>query len=256
MPFSRSMCLRGALAIACALTMAAAPAAAAPADDHQLEINYPNFGRAAAGLELNGSAQIFTTLGPVRRKVLRVTDGGYRQVGSAWAHGQVGLTAPFESTFKAYLHQGHGADGVALVLQTAGPRALGGWGGGLGYKFLRPSVAIEFDTFRNIGDLDANHLGVVVGGNPAQHSAVARSPLPLYGKPFLARVEYTGINHELKVYVRALNRGAVEQLMITYPIDLAATLGGDGAYIGFTAATGSVSSKQDIYSWTVSSPSS
>jgi hypothetical protein len=240
--------------VACALaTAVAAPAVAAPTPK-QLEINYPTFA-AAAGLQLNGSAKITNSSNRPVRKVLRLTESGAYQVGAAWSTGQVDLTAPFESTFEAYLHEGRkGADGIAFVLQTVGPQALGGWGGGLGYRFLNPSVAVEFDTFQNPADPNSNHLAVVLGGDPDTHAVVAESPLRLFGRSFVARVVYRAKAKELRVFVRTAPAGARERLMLTLPIDLAAALGAGTAYLGFTGATGSVSSKQDIYSWVVSAP--
>jgi lectin family protein len=251
---SRSTRLAAGLAVACALaTAVAAPAVAAPAPK-QLEINYPTFA-AAAGLRLNGSAKITNSSSRPVQKVLRLTESGPYQVGSAWYTGQVDLTAPFESSFEAYLHEGRqGADGIAFVLQTIGPEALGGWGGGLGYRFLNPSVAVEFDTFQNPTDPSNNHLAVVLGGDPDTHAAVAEAPLRLYGRSFLARVVYRPKLKELRVFVRTAPAGSRERLIFTLPIDLAATLGAGTAYLGFTGATGSVSSKQDIYSWVVAAP--
>ena len=63
-------------------------------------------------------------------------------------------------------------------MQAEGPRALGGWGGGLGYRGIKRSVAVEFDTFQNTTDPSSNHLAVVLGGNPDQHAAVARAVDP------------------------------------------------------------------------------
>jgi len=93
---------------------------------------------------------------------------------------------------------------------------------------------------------------VVIGGNPDRHSATSTSPIPLYGRPFLARVHYDAANSELKVYVKSLRPGSTETRMLDYDIDLAWAFGRSAAWVGFTGATGSVVSKQDIYSWTLS----
>jgi hypothetical protein len=115
-------------------------------------------------------------------------------------------------------------------------------------------VAVEFDTYQNPADPSANHLAVVLGGDPDNHAAVVESPLRLFGRSFVARVVYRPKPRELRVFVRAAAVGARERLMLTLPVDLPATLGAGTAYLGFTGATGSVSSKQDIYSWVVSAP--
>jgi hypothetical protein len=253
--FSRSSRLaRGGLAAAVALSIAA-PAATAQAVVEQAWINYPTFADGSS-LELNGTADVVTTAGENPQKVLRLTNGGYRQVGSAWSDDLVDLTESFDTTFKVYLHHEEstrpGADGIAFVIQTVGERALGGWGGGMGYRYIKPSVAIEFDTYQNTNDPDNNHLAVVIGGNPDRHSATSNSPIPLYGRPFLARVHYDAANSELTVFVKSLRAGAVETRMLDYDIDLAWAFGRSAGWVGFTGATGSVVSKQDIYSWTLS----
>jgi lectin family protein len=243
---------RGGLIAAFALSVAAAtaPAGAFAADDEAL-IDYKTFSGASKTLDRNGTADIITSSGRLHQRILRLTAGGYRQSGSAWSTTQIDLNKSFESEFKAYLHHGEpGADGIAFVVQTQGPRALGGWGGGIGYRYIAPSVAVEFDTFQNTPDPSSNHLAVVMNGNPDAHAAVSEAPIPLYGKPFEARVSYDADTHDLKVYVKSLHRGDDEQLLLEHTVDLADTLG-DSAWIGFTAATGTALSKQDIYSWTV-----
>jgi hypothetical protein len=238
-------------ALALSIAAATAPAGALAADADLL-VDYPTFSGASQTLDRNGSADILTSSGPTRQRILRLTAGGFKQVGSAWAQPKVNLGASFESTFKAYLHHGApGADGIALLVQADGPRALGGWGGGLGYRGIKRSVAIEFDTFQNTPDPSSNHLAVVMGGDPDHHFAVAQPTIPLYGRPFLARVQYDASSYALKIYVKALNAGAEEELALATTVDLADEVGSSSAWIGFTAATGTALSKQDIYSWSV-----
>lgn len=244
---------RGSLVAAVALSIAAAtaPAGAFAADGDHL-VDFPTFKGASRQLDRNGSADILTSPRPNRQRILRLTAGGFRQSGSAWALPKVDLTESFESTFKAYLHHGApGADGIALLVQAEGPRALGGWGGGLGYRGIKRSVAVEFDTFQNSPDPSSNHLAVVLAGNPDNHAAVAEPSIPLYGKPFVARVEYDAVIHALTIYIKAYRAGEEETLALATKVDLAKEVGASSAWIGFTGATGSVLSKQDIYSWTV-----
>ncbi len=227
-----------------------APACAFAAGDDAL-IDYPTFKGASSTLDRNGTADlIFSPSG--EQKVLRLTGGGYKQAGSAYSTTKINVTQSFESSFKVYLHHGEpGADGFAFLVQGDGPRALGGWGGGLGYRGIKKSVAVEFDTFQNTTDPSSNHLAVVMAGDPDNHAATAESPVPLYGKPFMARVAYNAETTNLSIYVQSLSAGSTEQLVLEKVVDLAAGVGGESAWIGFTAATGTALSKQDIYSWTV-----
>lgn len=55
-------------------------------------------------------------------------------------------------------------EGLTFVLHAAGPQALGHGGPGLGYRGIRPSLAIELDTRRDRFDRDDNHVGVDLFG--------------------------------------------------------------------------------------------
>ncbi|MGX6603081.1 L-type lectin-domain containing protein [Micromonosporaceae bacterium Da 78-11] len=248
---------RGGLLAAFAVSIAAATApTAAFATNADMPIDYSSFNGGYSTLERNGSADVLKL--STKQRVLRLTAGSFRQVGSAWATQKIDVTTSFESTFKAYLHHTAAgvpsADGFAFLVQNEGPRALGGWGGGLGYRGIERSVAVEFDTFRNSPDPSSNHVAVVLGGNPDIHGAVSEPAIPLYGKPFIARVTYDAPARSLKVYLKSLRAGSVEQLMLDQNVDLAAHVGASSAWVGFTAATGAGISKQDIYSWTVQTP--
>jgi hypothetical protein len=244
---------RGGLIAALTLSIAgsAVPAYAADGDDPL--INYPTFRGAAQNLDRNGAADLILSSGDkARQKILRLTPGGYRQSGSAWSTTKLDVTRSFESTFKVYLHHFRpGADGIAFVVQTEGPRALGGWGGGLGYRGIKPSLAVEFDIYQNSNDPSRNHLAVVLGGNPDYQDDTAESPIPLYGRPFTARVVYNADDQLLRVYVKALKAGSSEHLVLEHEIDLADHVEDSEAWVGFTGSTGTGLSKQDIYSWNV-----
>ena len=247
---------RGGLvaALAFSITTGAAPSGAFAAGDDLL-IDYPTFAGAAKTLDRNGTADIITSSGHHRQRILRMTAGGFRQSGSAWAKPKLDLDRSFESRFKVYLHHGEpGADGIAFLVQNDGPRALGGWGGGLGYRGIRDSVAVEFDTFQNTDDPSSNHLAVVLGGDPDHHTAIGEPSIPLYGRPFWARVNYDADGNNLRVYVQSLRAGSTEELALETTVDLAGEVGSDSAWVGFTAGTGSVLSKQDNYSWMVLAP--
>ena len=243
---------RGGLVATFAFSMAAAmtPACALAAGDDAL-IDYPTFKGASATLDRNGTADLIFSPGG-RQKILRLTGGGYKQAGSAYATTKINLAESFESTFKVYLHHGKpGADGFAFLVQGDGPRALGGWGGGLGYRGIKKSVAVEFDTFQNTTDPSSNHLAVVMAGDPDTHAATGESSIPLFGKPFTARVAYAAETTTLSIFVKSLSAGSTEQLVLEKAVDLAAGVGTESAWVGFTASTGTALSKQDIYSWTV-----
>ncbi|HEY0531784.1 MAG TPA: L-type lectin-domain containing protein [Actinoplanes sp.] len=237
--------------LALGIATTSAPAGAFAAGDGNPLVNFPSFNGASKTLDRNGTADIIVS-GRLHQRLLRLTTGGYRQSGSAWAKTKIDLSRSFESTFKVYLHHADpGADGIAFLVQTDGPRALGGWGGGLGYRGIKHSVAVEFDTFQNSPDPNNNHIGVVLGGNPDVHAAVGTPSISLYGRPFDARIVYDATTKSLSVYVKAFRSGSPEELVVRQTVDLAAAAGGSSAWVGFTGGTGTALSKQDIYSWSV-----
>ena len=250
--FSRTA--RGGLLAAFAFSIvAAATPGPAFAVDANTPINFPTFSGAEASLSLNGTATVAKASG--KRHVLRLTGDGFRQSGSAWATEQIDLTRSFETKFKVYLHHSEpNADGISFLIQAAGLRALGGWGGGIGYRGVPSSVAVEFDTYQNPTDPSSNHVAVVRNGSADTHLAVAESGVPLSGRPFSARLAYDAPTRNLKVYVKSLRSGSVEQLTIDQTIDLASDVGASKAWVGFTGSTGNITSNQDIYSWTVEAP--
>ncbi|BCJ39726.1 hypothetical protein GCM10010168_78180 [Actinoplanes ianthinogenes] len=238
-------CGGGALS-AVFLVMTSSPAVA--------DVDYPNFGDAGA-LSLNGSAAVVRT-GPGRVPVLRLTDGGYEQMGSAWSGARIDLTESFDTTFEVLLDgRAPGADGIAFVVQASGPRALGGWGGGLGYRGLKHSVAVEFDDYRNAPDPSDNHVGLVVNNNPDHHLVTAESPVPLFGAPFRARVVHDPASRKLRVYLGGPGGEAEPHLVVDRTLDLRESVGAATAWVGFTGSTGYVHSTQDILSWSLTTTS-
>ena len=239
-PYPWKACAGGALTAAF-LLITAVPAVAG--------FDYTTFDDVS--LSLNGTAAVVKT-GPGRRNVLRLTDGGRRQAGSAWATDRIDVTESFETTFLALLHHGaSGADGIALVVQASGPKALGAGGGGLGYRGLGASVAVEFDDFRNGTEPSGDHVALVTGGDPGHHPVATEAAIPLFGAPFQARVCYDAATRRLTVRLAPPGAEDGEQLVVDRTIDLRDHLGADTAWIGFTGSTGDVTSKQDIITWSL-----
>lgn len=136
-----------------------------------------------------------------------------------------------------------GADGLAFVVQRAAGNSLGSSGEGLGYLGINNSIAVEVDTWLNSNrnDPDSNHFGLNLNGASTSVVTSAESTRFDDGQKWTVWVDYNGTTLE----VRANQTGVrPTNAVLTYgttgsPFDIASTIGGSTAYIGFTAATGS-----------------
>lgn len=201
-------------------------------------LNYQNFSN-TAGLTLNGSAATFGNS-------LRLAGvNGSQQAGSVWSNTKVDVTHGFDTTFTFLMGGGSGADGFAFVIQDndGGTHALGQAGGGIGAQGMTDAVAVSFRTFfANQIEVDAcSPLGIQFD-NCAVSSYVAGANLR--GQVHSARI--LSVGNSLQVFYDNV-------LVETATLNLDAFNSGtfnNGAYVGFTAATGGFNDNHDIQSWT------
>jgi hypothetical protein len=150
---------------------------------------------------------------------LRLTGSHSSQIGAAWYGRALDVREGFDTTFLfrisspsthcSRMHDAHtrcrarGGAGLAFVVQTAHPAALGGGqgggagtagagagaGAGLGYDGIRSSIAVEFDTFpdSDLHDPGESHVSVhsrgQAAGNSANHTfALATAPAGVAGR--------------------------------------------------------------------------
>jgi hypothetical protein len=210
--------------------------------------DYPTF-HDATGLVRNGAA---ATVGDV----LRLTENTYWQGGSVWYSTPITPAGSFSTTFEVSLHDGSTdpADGLVFTLQASpnGTSALGRPGEGIGYGGIAPSVGIEFDTWGNAWDPNANHIAVNLNGDERTPLVLADAPFRMYGAPFRAWVDYESSARLLSVYV-SQEDSKPATLVITAGFDLWFALGiseeDEPIYVGFTAATGTAFEQTDLRNW-------
>jgi Ca2+-binding RTX toxin-like protein len=209
--------------------------------------NYSNFTN-PAGLTLNGSAVL-------QAGVLRLTPELKFQAGSVFANDRmvIGASSSFQTRF-AFQLTGQmgtaGSDGITFMIQNsaAGSKALGGFGGGLGYGDLTNSLAIKFDTHKNVTDFSDNYVAVLTGGSVTQDRALAAAPFDLNnGSVFEVWIDYNGSTDRLDIY---LSNQAVKPTapLLSYTVDLLSVVGSQ-AYVGFGAGTGADFNNQDLLNW-------
>jgi hypothetical protein len=186
------------------------------------------------------------------------------EAGSAWAVTPLDTRLSFTTSFRAVI--AGPCDGIAFLLQTQGPTALGGTAGGLGYGAvyakddpnvrIRPSVAVEFDTYDNSPEgwdpSGHQHVAVTRDGDAKTHIAWADPGFSMSNnQPFTVWVTYDAGQRTLRVYVSS---GTVQPSspLLTYPVDLRAALGADRAYVGFTGGSGEYGARESVLSWSMS----
>ena len=192
---------------------------------------------------------------------IRLTPSLLDQVGAAWYPDLVGVANGFsvEYTFQLGSPQLGGGDGLAFVVQTQGPTALGGLGGQLGYGGLPNSLAVEVDTYLNewpgADDPNANHVSVHISGQGPNDADEALSIGSATSLPDLSdgQTHQIRINYDpgmLTVFV-----DGTQALSVALDLPGRLALGSDGtAYVGFTGATGTSAQTHDLLSVLITFP--
>ena len=182
---------------------------------------------------------------------LRLTDGGLMEARSAYLSTKMNIQR-FTADFMFQLF-GAAADGFTFVIQNQGPTAVGAAGGGLGYGTdyystgtgIQKSVALKFDLANNAGE-GWNSTGLYSGGMaPYGSGSVDLTPsgINLHSSDvFTAHLVYDGTN--LAVTITDLSNPAT--YTGSYAVNIPGAVGGNEAYVGFTAATGWQGAVQDI----------
>ncbi len=194
-----------------------------------------------AGLSTNGSASLSGTS-------LQLTNGGLNQAGSAFFAMPVNVQS-FNTDFKFKLTNAI-ADGFTFTIQNVGPTALGAAGGSLGYAGIGSSVAVKFDIFQNAGDPSNDCTGIFVDGAiPIGPTSIdlTGSGINLHSSDEIdANLTYNGDDLTLTL----TDLVTLATWSHPFAINIPAIVGGNTAYVGFTAGTGGASATQQILSWT------
>lgn len=195
----------------------------------------------------NGNAK------PLNADCYQLTEAVNWQLSSVWYADKLDLNNNFDLEFELYFGtRDLGADGIVFVLQTAGNKALGTSGGGLGFEGFSPSLGIEFDTWNNTdqGDLGSDHLAILKNGNVDHNSIDAvTAPVPLAGVS--GNIE-DGAYHDVRISWNA-SANLLEiwfdcVLKESVVIDLInSTFNGENqVFWGFTSSTGGENNIQQV----------
>ncbi|RMZ58651.1 hypothetical protein D1632_13725 [Chryseobacterium nematophagum] len=180
-----------------------------------------------------------------------ITNDIGNQRGQIWYKNKIDVTQNFNYRFDIFVGNHAGADGVAFALQTEGPHASGGPGGGIGIIDVVPAMVIEFDTYTNdalANDLDGYHHVALesttsTGFTPYNNNngSYVRYLNLSDGKYHAVEINYVASSQRLEVY---MDENMILQTTTNIATDF---LGGaTEAYIGFTGSTGGESNLQKI----------
>jgi gliding motility-associated-like protein len=183
-----------------------------------------------------------------------VTANNDWQNGTVWYSDQLNLTEDFSIEFDMYFgtSDANGADGMAFVLQTVGPNAIGASGGGMGFQGFNPSFGIEFDTFVNndANDPAYDHVAFLRNGN-IFHNSVDNLAGPVAATVGQTNIE-DGQSHQVKITwdatAQMVSLYVDCQLRLTDNINLVNSIfqGNTLVYWGFTGATGGFFNEQRV----------
>lgn len=202
-----------------------------------------------SAVALNGGATI-------QNGVLELTDGHSFEARSAFNPNRVPVY-DFDTTFTFQIPETE-SDGLAFVIQSNGPNAIGSNGGALGYgtppgattgPSIINSMALVFDTHNNQGE-GANTIRIERGGitSPAGSVSPAFTGIDLRsGDHFQAEVTYNETSNLLVLKLADLDMG--HKYTWSFQEDLVKDIGGTSGYVGFTAGTGATASTVKISSW-------
>ncbi len=174
--------------------------------------------------------------------VLTLTDNNLNEAASAF-YNFPQYVGGFATTF-TYTPGGNvAADGVTFTVQNspAGPNALGGGGGNLGYFGIANSAGLDL----NIYSTATGGVGIAFQTNGAAPPAYGPvTPVTLNGgDPIVVQIGYT--NPVMTVTLTDTLLSNVFTTNITVG-DLSAAVGGGDAFVGFTGATGGSDASQQI----------
>jgi hypothetical protein len=213
-----------------------------------------------AGLVLNGVATGNIDNGIDANPVLRLVPSAESKVGSAFTDSLMPIDS-FSTQFQFRITEPRGVfdlasesggDGITFVIQTLGPAAVGNQGGLLGYEGITPSVAVEFDTWKNdsvlyptISDPSSNHLGLDQSGSVLSVATVDIPGRFDDGSLWSVLIDYDGTT--LRTWLNGF-------LTLATDVDIPGTIGATTGYVGFTSGTGGAYGNHDIVSWKFSQP--
>jgi len=192
---------------------------------------------------------------PLPATSAQLTDGDFGEASTVFTRNAISFN-DFTTSFTYQENPRTGAaDGFSFVMQSdpRGANAVGGAGGGLGYTGIANSIAVKFDIYNAAAHTSST--GIYFDGEPPDSPAGrARSVFMNSagidfnsGHVFRIDLAYSSSAHVLTETVTDTTKHAV--FTTSYNVDIAAHLGSNVGYVGFSGGTGGETSVQNILNW-------
>jgi|GEM_PF-2900944 len=229
-------------------------------EECKLQFDYDNFS-SFSDLTLKGIAK-------QNDSIIQLTNIENFKVGDIWYEDLIYKFQGFETNFSFKLSYGRnykiidgslpGADGLAFVIQKNDSIHRGQAGGGIGYKGIKNSLAIEIDTYKNFNkefnDPDGNHLAVFKNGTSNHLSddmIITSSGIPTLYQDSIYHCKIIYSNNTMKIF---MNKEGDDPILIVdiNDLNLNSILELDHnttVFIGITSATGNAVEQHDLLSW-------
>ncbi|XP_038680983.1 anti-H(O) lectin 1-like [Tripterygium wilfordii] len=115
-------------------------------------------------------------------------------------------------------------------------------------------LAVEFDTYKNTNDLDANHIAIVTKSvlHPIEVRSLNYTGIDLKsGRDIKVLIVLDGRTKSIRVHVGYAS-DPIGETFLEVPIDIPNTLP-SFIYVGFTASTGLLTERHQILNWNLAS---
>jgi uncharacterized repeat protein (TIGR03803 family) len=208
-------------------------------------------------LQLNHGAELLSSGFAIIPKILHLTYGLQNEYSSAYYKKRIPLQAfVTEFTFAFEGANASSGDGLAFVVQADNLTALGADGEGLGFVGIPHSMALEFNLFSDSAFPDGfggpNSVSLAFGGSLQVPRSINLTPSGINlhsGHAMDALVTYDSLylTLDLKDMVTGIH------FKHNFRMPEGNPFGATTAYAGFTAATGTQTSKTLVGSWSLES---
>nr|WP_255723151.1 gliding motility-associated C-terminal domain-containing protein [Flavihumibacter fluminis] len=180
-----------------------------------------------------------------------LTDAANAQSGSVWNMNKIRLDNSFEFKFDVNLgcKDADGADGMVFMLQPISTN-IGSQGGGIGYDGVRPSVAIEIDTWQNLENNDPtyDHISIQLNGDIRHGGSnnLAGPVTAILNNNNIEDCQWHAFTIKWDADNKIFSAFIDNELRVTATIDLIKDVFGNdpSVYWGFTSATGGANNHQ------------